>query len=122
MMKASVLIAEDHPDTREALRLLLEVGGFDVIAAEDGVTAWLLLAERLPDVIVADLMMPKLGGIELIRRVRRRLEWAQIPIVAISAYANVYLIKAHRCGATVVLRKPDDFGKLVETIDGLIGH
>ena len=121
-MKASVLIAEDHPDTREALRLLLELGGFDVIAAEDGVTAWLLLAEHVPDVIVADLMMPKLGGIELIRRVRRRLEWAQIPIVAISAYANVYLMQAHRCGATVVLRKPDDFGKLVETIDGLIGH
>ncbi|HZS46989.1 MAG TPA: response regulator [Blastocatellia bacterium] len=66
MFNPVVLIAEDDTDTRETLRQLLHVEGFEVIGAEDSILAYSTLAATRPDVIVVDVMMPKVDGIGLI--------------------------------------------------------
>ena len=119
-MKAVVLIAEDEPDTRELLQWQLEEAGLTVITAPDGAAALRLLAAHRPDLVVTDLRMPGISGIELIRVIRGVAEWVHLPIVVLSAYSNVCLMEAHRSGATVVLQKPKDLPKVVETIKSLL--
>jgi two-component system phosphate regulon response regulator PhoB len=117
MNNQQILIAEDSPDIREYLRSLLEQEGFEVIEAEDCLTAYDHLVSYHPDLILADLMMPEMTGLEFIRWVRRTSDIADIPIVAMSAYDKNYLAAALAAGADAVLHKPEDLANLVETIN-----
>jgi CheY-like chemotaxis protein len=114
--KASVLVAEDDPDTRAFLRCWLEGEGLDVLTAEDGAEALALLARSRPDLILTDLARPEVDGLELIQQVKRRAEFAAIPIVAMTSYRGRHHSDALSAGAAAVLRKPDDFDQLVGTI------
>ena len=120
MGKISVLIAEDNSDTRLMLNVLLESEGFEVVTAEDGAEALENLAHKRPDIILTDLMMPNVDGLELIRRVREQEEFADLPIVAMSAFGGDHLAKAYLTGATETIRKPFDSIGLVETLNRLL--
>lgn len=120
MGKASLLLAEDNPDMRSLLKWLLEAEGYEVITAEDGATALRFLSQLHPDVILTDLMMPELDGVELIKTIRNNKEFADTPIVAMTAYGNGYTKLASQAGATAAIRKPEDLDILVKTIDGLL--
>jgi CheY-like chemotaxis protein len=120
MKKACILIAEDHPDTRLLLHYVLVGEGFEVTDAEDGAAALQSLSQKRPDLILTDLMMPQIDGIELIRRVRAQDEFANLPIVAMSAYGHENLAKASLNGATAIIRKPLDMEDLVDTIARLL--
>ena len=65
-----VLVADDDPDVRIMLRTLLELDGHEVIEAQDGDEAWLLIVENGPSVVVADIQMPGLDGLQLCRKIR----------------------------------------------------
>jgi len=84
-----VLIAEDDDHLREALQELLSGAGYRVIAAEDGLEALDWLSRVTPDLIIVDILMPGLGGPELIRRLRETGPWATIPILVLSGYADL---------------------------------
>lgn len=84
-----MLLVEDDDHLRDMLHEQLGKSGFEVITAEDGLEAldWL---SRLPvDLIVTDLLMPAMGGHQLIKRVRASKEWAAIPILLLSGYADL---------------------------------
>lgn len=83
-----VLIAEDEPHLREVLRFQLEAAGFDVVAAEDGQQAVDLALERPPDVVLTDVMMPRLDGFEVTRRLRAAYPTRHIPIILLTAKAE----------------------------------
>jgi CheY-like chemotaxis protein len=82
-----ILVVEDHVHSREALRLLLEYQGAEVVEAPDGHAALdeLALGARLPDLILLDILMPGLSGLEVADRVRHDLRWTRIPLVAVTA-------------------------------------
>jgi len=120
MSKAFILIAEDDPDTREYLSLLLRLEGFDVATAEDGARALQSLAQTPPDLLLTDLMMPQVDGLELIRRVRQQREFADLPIVAMSAYGLSRISEAQAAGATATIRKPLDIENLISTISQVL--
>lgn len=82
-----VLVADDNADLRAYLGRLL-VDRFDVVFAADGAAAWDALHGEPPDVLVADVMMPKLDGLELVRRIRRDPELQSLPVVLLSARAG----------------------------------
>ena len=63
-----VLLAEDHDDTRDALRMLLEMNGYEVLAARDGEEALRLATEARPDVVITDYDMPRVDGAEVARQ------------------------------------------------------
>lgn len=119
-----VLIVEDDPDLGAFLCCWLEGHGLKAVAVEGGIEALSLLDKFRPDLMVTDLAMPRFSGLELIHEVKQRAELAELPIVAITAYRGNYLQDALSAGANVVLRKPEDFDLLPETIYDLLwpGH
>ena len=120
MSQKCVLVVEDDADTRTLLHYILEHRGFEVIEAEGAEAALQILHERRPDLILTDLMMPVMDGVELIHRLRLREELSDVPIVAMSAHSNDHLAKAYDHGATAMISKPFDVINLVNTLDGLL--
>lgn len=83
--KATILIAEDHADSREALRMLLEALGYRVEIAENGREAVDEALVKHPDLILMDMMMPEVDGFEATRTLRASRQFRQVPIVALTA-------------------------------------
>ena len=101
-----VLLIEDHRDTREMYAEMLHHAGFAVIEVSTAERALRLLNAVLPDVIVTDLKMPGMGGLELIRRLREEADWKHLPVIAVAAISDSTETKAHAAGCTVFLQKP----------------
>ncbi len=103
-----VLLVEDDPLVRHALKIVIEIDGCDVLEAPDGVEALSIIDSAAVDVVVTDVFMPEMEGIELIRRLSS--EHADIPIIAISGGGSVdghdYLEVAEALGAAAVFEKP----------------
>ncbi|HZS48410.1 MAG TPA: response regulator [Blastocatellia bacterium] len=116
MSEWRILIAEDHQDTRELIQMVIESAGYVVIAKEDGAEALDYLTKEKPAVIVTDLMMPRVSGIELIKQVRRDPELRDIPVIAMSAFGGGELRQAREAGATEIVKKTGDFAAMVSKI------
>lgn len=103
--RGCVLIVDDEPNVRMTFRMALESAGLDVEEAEDGAAA----LERLPrsacDVVLLDLMMPGMGGMEVLRRLRDRGD--EVPVVIVTAHGSIPdAVEAMRLGAIDFLSKP----------------
>jgi two-component system phosphate regulon response regulator PhoB len=102
-----VLLVEDEPAQREVLSYNLAADGFQVVQAEDGEEALVLVDEALPDLIVLDWMMPNLSGIEVCRRLKSRPETRGIPIIMLSARSEeVDRVRGLETGADDYVVKP----------------
>jgi two-component system cell cycle response regulator DivK len=84
-----VLVVEDHPLNRELAEAILERAGYDVLGAEDGESALASVAARRPDVILLDVELPGISGLEVARRLKEDPATRTIPLVALTAYAMV---------------------------------
>jgi CheY-like chemotaxis protein len=87
MAHRPVLVVDDDPDIRETLRFVLEDAGYPVYSAENGQEALAILAnaERLPGLILLDLMMPVMSGDEMLRALKKVKALAQIPVTIVTA-------------------------------------
>jgi CheY-like chemotaxis protein len=117
---SKILIVEDNPDGREVLAAILEFEGFDVVTAEDGYQGILQALMERPDLIITDLNMPLLDGIQMINRLRSRPEFAALPIIAVTAYTEGMVQWALKAGADRAVRKPIDFDPLVDAVKTLL--
>src|SRR5215216_8148433 len=97
--KNKILLVEDDADTRFALAMLFELEGFEVINATDGEEAYLRAVIEHPDLIVTDINMPKVNGLDLIKLVREDVRIGGVPIVAMSAVEKQQLNRAIELGA-----------------------
>jgi CheY-like chemotaxis protein/anti-sigma regulatory factor (Ser/Thr protein kinase) len=101
---ARVLVVEDSPTQASEIRFLLEDAGFEIGLAIDGIEALSSLRERLPDLIVTDLQMPRMDGLALVEAVRS--EHPSVPVVLISAHGSEEIAaRALRCGAASYVPK-----------------
>ena len=82
MAKQKILIADDEAQIREILRIYFEKEGFEVIEAEDGAAAILKVQSEKPDILLLDIMMPVLDGIEVCKQVRKM---SDLPIIMVTA-------------------------------------
>ncbi|MFC2171313.1 response regulator [Acidobacteriota bacterium] len=100
----TILVVDDEPDVLVYLKMALEDAGFNVVTASDGVQALERINERRPDFISLDLVMPKKSGIKFLHELRKKKEWATIPVMIVTAHAK------------------DDFGSkdLKDILDGKI--
>jgi CheY-like chemotaxis protein len=114
-----VLIVEDDDRLREALQELLTASGYETISAEDGIEALDWLARLPMDLIIVDLLMPRMGGHQLIKRIRESVEWATTPILLLSGYADVASYR--RLPVDSVLLKPFRLPDLLEKVQEMIG-
>jgi CheY-like chemotaxis protein len=115
----SILIAEDNPDSRDALRALLEAYGFAVLEAENGEEAVSKALRFHPDLILMDIMMPVMDGLNATRVLRESPRFRQVPIVALTAMAGAQQM-ALDAGCDEHLRKPVEISTFFETIDRLL--
>ncbi|HWQ14295.1 MAG TPA: response regulator [Roseiflexaceae bacterium] len=107
----TVLIVEDDAATRRLYKFLLTNGGFVVLEAEDGVAALEQLARQPCDLVITDMNMPRMDGMDLIRSIRR--DYADIYVILITAFGTPDTQKqAMRIGANDYLAKPFDFEEL----------
>ncbi len=118
-----VLLVEDAPFLRYAFGRLLRLQGFEVREANHGLDALACLDEYRPDLVLTDLMMPVMGGVELIARVRAHPDHRDIPVVAITADATKQAEDAARAaGASDVITKPIDLPVLLDRLRDLVGE
>ncbi len=112
LSRVRVLVADDEPSSRSGLLTLLRQEGFDVTVAEDGYKALARLEETAPDVLLTDLKMPGLDGIELLRKARAL--YPELIVILMTAFAGVETaVQAMREGAEDYLTKPLQIDELV---------
>ncbi len=117
-----VLIAEDNPVNRELLRELLEGRGYDVDEACDGEEALEMIKRTRPNILLLDLSMPKLDGFEVVRKVRENPQLADLPVMAVTAYAmRGDREKVLDAGFDGYLSKPIDVASLAEELKRVLG-
>lgn len=119
--RRTVLVVDDFDDTRKVLRLWLERMGYDVREAADGLEAVEAARTLAPDLIILDIEMPGIDGLESARRIRRHDGLREVPIIAVSAYgAEQYRARALAAGCTEYVSTPFDPKELKSLINSYV--
>ena len=117
-----ILIVEDHPLNMKLLRDLLEAHGYETLETGDGLEALNLARQGRPDLILMDLQLPDVSGLEVTRWLRREPGTRAIPIIAITAFAmREDEKKALDSGCDAYLAKPISIGRILEIVAALLG-
>lgn len=105
--KKSVLVVDDEPDLVRIVKTILEGQGYEVQCAYDGLEVFRCLEERVPDVLVIDRIMPGMGGLEVIRKLKESPATASIPIIMLTSMDKFDdVTEGYQKGADVYITKP----------------
>ncbi|HKV55099.1 MAG TPA: response regulator transcription factor [Candidatus Binataceae bacterium] len=120
-LRQKVLVVEDENDIRELIRYNLSQEGFVVEEAADGAEALDRIGRRVPDLVLLDLMLPQMSGLELCRRVRANPETARLPIIVVTAKgAEVDRVLGLEMGADDYVVKPFSPREVVARVKALL--
>ena len=112
---SNILVVDDEPGIRAVLRDVLEDENYAVHAAEDGITALSILEEQPIDLVILDVWLPNMGGMDVLKRIRE--EHADTEVIVISGHANINLaVKAVKMGAFDFLEKPLSLDKTITVV------
>ena len=118
-----ILAADDDPDIRELVAFRLERSGYTVLQAADGEEALALALEHKPDLAVLDVMMPKMDGFEVVRRLRAEEPTKRMPIIMLTARAQDSDVEeGFESGADDYLRKPFSPQELRARVQAILGR
>jgi DNA-binding response OmpR family regulator len=117
-----VLVADDDRDIVRLLTTALGRAGYEVVTAADGAEALALAEERRPSLLVLDVAMPELDGLEVLRRVRADPANENLPVILLSARAQESdVARGYETGASKYVSKPFSPRELVAVVDELVG-
>ena len=118
----TLLVIDDNPDIRTYVRLSLEKE-YNILEAANGQEGLQLAIRQMPDVIICDVMMPVMDGMECCRRLKSELQTSHIPVIMLTAYSQEeQKIQGYECGADSYLAKPFSANLLTARIRNLIGN
>ena len=118
-----VLLVEDTEDNRSMMRRLLEMSGYHVTEATNGVEAVRVAEQEMPDVILMDLSLPIVDGLAATRRIRQLQDLKDVPIIAVSAHDTAdFHAEALASGCDAYITKPIDYGEVEDLITSLISR
>jgi len=118
MRKTRVLVVDDELINIKLLRANLEARDYEVLAAMDGAEALQIVETELPDLLILDIMMPKMDGFEVCRQLR---EWSQVPIIMLSARRDANdKVKCLDLGADDYITKPFDTNELISRVRAVL--
>lgn len=118
--RINVLLVEDTEDNRFMMRRLLELSGYDVSEAINGVEAVRVAEHEVPQIILMDLSLPIVDGLAATRRIRELPQLKDVPIIAVSAHDTAdFHADALAAGCDAYITKPIDYGELEELISRL---
>jgi DNA-binding response OmpR family regulator len=117
----SILIAEDEPDTANLLEFHLHRRGYHTTVASDGLNALNLSFERHPDLVILDLMLPKLHGFEVCRMLKTSPSTRHIPVFMLTAMASTEdKVQGFNLGADEYMTKPFEVSELLARVESLL--
>lgn len=117
----TVMIIEDEADAAELFSEMMRINGFRVIKMFSSAPAIPIIAQERPDVILLDVMMPDISGLEVLRYIRREPELASIPVIILSAKSMPGDIKTGlEAGASMYLTKPVGFQDLKQAVEKVL--
>lgn len=119
-MNKPILIADDYDDILLLIRLTLESEGYEVKSATNGFNALELAREIRPQLMLMDIMMPGLNGLEITEQIRREPELSSMQILLISANHQITAAEARKNGADGLLYKPFDLDYLLSQVHQLL--
>ena len=120
---STILLVEDDPDIRHLVSYKLSRGGFDVTEASDGLTAIHEALRNPPDLVILDVRMPRMSGLEVCRELRAGPRTARVPIIMLTARARPQdLEQAYAAGATDYVVKPFSPRALLERVENTLAR
>lgn len=118
---ARILVVDDVADNVEILRMRLTSLGYEVVVAEDGEQALIRVREDLPDLVLLDIMMPKIDGLEVVRQLKADPTLPFIPVILVTAKATPKdIVAGLDAGGDDYLTKPIDHGALVARVRAML--
>jgi len=119
--KPRILIAEDFEENRTALTLILKYAGFDVIEVENGRQAIEAVHQEQPDLVLMDVTLPVLDGLQATREIRSDEKFERLPIIILSAHDSDEIRRqAAEAGGSEYLSKPFEVAELKKLIEGCL--
>lgn len=117
MGRLQILLAENDDDTRDLYSFMLASAGVQVMAVRNGLEALTALQEGRPDLILTDVAMPVVSGVELIEIVKSRADYADLPVIAMTSHGEKIRRLALSAGANLAMHKPIKYDELREAIN-----
>jgi Response regulators consisting of a CheY-like receiver domain and a winged-helix DNA-binding domain len=121
MKGARILIAEDHPTMREAMRLVLEGEGFEISEVSDGQAALDTVRAALPDLVFLDLNMPGPSGADVLTEIKRDPATAGVHVIVVTADGEEGRARALSMGAAGYFTKPFSPADFLQTVEKVLG-
>jgi len=122
MTQKTVLIIEDEEDAADMFAEMMRVSGYRVLKTSSSTPALTMMTAEKPDVVILDIMMPEISGLDILRQMRKDPALADIPVVVVSATGMPADIKhGMEAGASMYLTKPVGFTELREAIERSLG-
>lgn len=119
----TVIVVEDEPDAAELFAEMMRVSGFRVLKTYSSTPAISLIAKEQPDVVILDIMMPDISGLEVLRFMRRDPKLKHTPVIVVSARSMPSDIKEGlEAGATIYLTKPVGYLDLKKSVDQVMNE
>ena len=113
-----ILVLEDEPDTAEMIAEMMRISGYRVVKYDSSTTALDHLKQERPTVVIMDVMMPDLSGLEFLRRIRLESEFRTLPVIVVSALSLTSDInEGFAAGATLYLTKPVSYIELKQAVE-----
>jgi CheY-like chemotaxis protein len=119
----TIMVVDDNPDIITIVRTILEGKGFNVLSASSGIECIEALKSQKPDLIVLDIMMPEMDGLEVLTRLKSMSEFNNVPVVLLTAkvqYEDV--LGGYKLGADYYITKPFTSTQLINGINLLLGE
>ena len=121
-----ILVIEDEPDTAEMIAEMMRISGYKAVMYDSSTTVLERLKHERPSVVIMDVMMPELSGLEVLRRMRLMVEFQTLPVIVVSALSLATDIQeGFEAGATLYLTKPVsyvDLKQAVEQVTSSVGN
>jgi len=118
----TVIVVEDEPDAAEMFAEMMRLSNYKVLKTYSSTPAITMIANEKPDVVILDMMMPDISGLEVLRFMRREPELRFIPVIIVSAKSTPSDINSGlEAGAAAYLTKPVGFQELKQAVDRVVG-
>jgi DNA-binding NarL/FixJ family response regulator len=120
-MSAQVLLVDDEPGVRESVKEYLQESGFTVQVASNASDAWQMLQQNAPDLVISDVMMPRVDGYQFLKQLRDDPRYKALPVVFLTARGMTSdRIQGYQAGCDAYLPKPFDADELVAIVENLL--